>query len=162
MFGALLVGRPVRELLEDTLVAWVADHGESFAEHPGYGPRLVFEENLHVPLVLINSRLFLSRIDSDRLGSHVDLVPTLLDVLGRPPEARHRGQSLVGETYEARIHAVDGEVGLLYRDKGGKKGGKPSKKKRGDVLDLAVGPKGGTLRVMLPAPGACSIKFVVE
>jgi hypothetical protein len=42
-----------------------------------------------------------ARVNS-RLGSHVDLLPTVLDVLGVPADPRHSGQSLLSPGFEQR------------------------------------------------------------
>jgi arylsulfatase A-like enzyme len=64
---------------------WVvtADHGEGLASHgiPGHGPR-IYQEQLHVPLVLFASDGSIPARVVDRLVAHVDLFPTLAETLG--------------------------------------------------------------------------------
>lgn len=113
VFEELMKGLDERGLSDDTLVAWVADHGEYIDEPPreNRGSRLAYQPNVHVPLVLINPLLFPEHQVSHRLGSHVDLLPTILDLMGLEPDARHRGQSLVSEDFEARRVFVGGDRG---------------------------------------------------
>ena len=63
------------------------DHGEAFGTpHDvwGHGSN-VYEENMHVPLMIWSPRLFKHLGASERrlkqIGGHVDLSPTILDLL---------------------------------------------------------------------------------
>jgi arylsulfatase A-like enzyme len=115
--GILLGELRERGLLDRTVVALVADHGESFLEHAGVIKhcRSLYDSELHTP--------FLLRLPRQHEGSRItaqvqnlDLVPTLLDLLGEPLEGRGlEGRSLVpllegraagregGEAGEARL-----------------------------------------------------------
>ena len=80
----------------DALLALTSDHGEQFNEHGLYmHGNSLYEELLHVPLILRAPGLVPSgkRISTD-VGL-LDLVPTLLELLGLPPPARAEGRSLV-------------------------------------------------------------------
>jgi arylsulfatase A-like enzyme len=86
----------------DTLLVIAGDHGEAFGEHRGqhgHGHG-IYEEAMRTPLMLVNERLF-HGARTDRVGNHLDLVPTILDVLGLPRPQRHQGQSLL-RGYEPR------------------------------------------------------------
>ena len=98
-----------RGLYDDTLFVWLGDHGhyvgEPDRETPGL--RAFYEPNIHTPLLLLNRRMFANGEDAKtrrnkRLGSHVDLLPTLLDALGLPADRRHQGQSLLAPDFEPR------------------------------------------------------------
>ena len=125
-FEQLMKGLEKRGLYRETLVAWTADHGETVDEplRKTVGRRTAYQPSLHVPLVLLNERLFgraTSLRSSTRPGSHVDLLPTLMDALGLPPNSRHMGQSLLGEGYEERriffaAHPVP-LVGFIERER---------------------------------------------
>lgn len=76
------------------------DHGEAFNEHPNnvFHGVYIYEENIRVPLFVIHPKL--SRIVSDRAASHVDLAPTVVDLmLGengvRDEELGYEGRSLL-------------------------------------------------------------------
>jgi hypothetical protein len=96
-FGRLHEGLKERGLADDTALLYMADHGETVAEPPRAqaGRRLAYEPSLHVPFAIIAPSAFPSWQKSARMGSHVDLLPTILDLLGLPPDPRHHGQSLV-------------------------------------------------------------------
>jgi len=67
--------------LDDTLVVVVADHGEEFGDHGGEGHGLtLFREVLRVPLLIRLPGGAHARVDA--LVRTVDLMPTLLELLG--------------------------------------------------------------------------------
>jgi arylsulfatase A-like enzyme/Flp pilus assembly protein TadD len=78
-----------------TLVILTSDHGESLGEH-GESTHGVFayEATLRVPLVVYAPSLFRPRVVAEPVR-HVDLVPTVLDVLGMDVPAGLPGRSLL-------------------------------------------------------------------
>jgi tetratricopeptide (TPR) repeat protein len=78
------------------LVVLTSDHGESLGEH-GESTHGIFtyEATLRVPLILHQPRLFGPRVVTSSVR-HVDLLPTILDALGLPPEPGIAGRSLLG------------------------------------------------------------------
>jgi arylsulfatase A-like enzyme len=81
---------------DNTLFVIGGDHGEAFAEHPGdvmHGGR-IYDASVHTPLMFVNPRLFHGQ-RSDRVGNHLDLLPTVLDLLGMTKPPRHQGSSLL-------------------------------------------------------------------
>jgi len=78
-----------------TLVILTSDHGESLGEH-GEATHGVFayEATLRVPLVIYAPALFGPRVVREPVR-HVDIVPTVLDVLGMPVPAELPGRSLL-------------------------------------------------------------------
>jgi arylsulfatase A-like enzyme len=94
--GRLFDGLRERGLDRDTLVVVTGDHGEAFGDpHPtwGHGAR-IYEENVRVPLLLWSPALFPSGRRIASIGSHVDLMPTIAHLLGRPPAPSWEGRSL--------------------------------------------------------------------
>jgi arylsulfatase A-like enzyme len=91
-----------RGLLDRTLVAIVADHGESFGEHGAEGhARNVYREVTAVPWILsFPFRLEPGLVIGSRT-SNVDVWPTLLDLLGLPPLEAPDGRSRVPEILAA-------------------------------------------------------------
>jgi hypothetical protein len=80
---------------EDTLFVLVGDHGRRLSREgaPRFGD--FDEEALHVPCLLYCPRV-LPGARSDLVGSHVDLAPTILDLLGIDDvEATMAGRSLL-------------------------------------------------------------------
>jgi hypothetical protein len=116
VFGRLNAGLAERGLLDDTAVVFTADHGETVAERPRAqaGRRLAYEPSLHVPFVLFAPQIFPTWQKNGRVGSHVDLLPTILDLMGLPQDDRNHGQSLVSTSYEPRRIFVGASNGPRY------------------------------------------------
>lgn len=93
--GKLLAGLGERGLRHKTLVVLFADHGEEFLDHGAmdHGHTL-FDELLRVPLVFsLPGVLPKGKIVSNQVRL-LDLVPTVLDVLGIETDAHLEGASL--------------------------------------------------------------------
>lgn len=80
--------------LDDAVVAVTADHGEAFAEHGLLQHGLLYEENLHVPLILWGPGRVPSGRRIDTQVSSMDIAPTLLDLAALPRIGGMRGTSL--------------------------------------------------------------------
>lgn len=81
-FGRFLDMLEALGMYEDSLIVFVSDHGEEFGEHGGFSHgRTLYEELLHVPLIVKfpRSQWAGARV-ADRVSA-VDLVPTILDAL---------------------------------------------------------------------------------
>jgi arylsulfatase A-like enzyme len=103
--GRVFRGLRERGMADNTLVAITGDHGEAFGDpHPtwGHGAR-IYEENVHVPLLLWDPRLYQGR-HSVQIGSHVDLGPTLTDVMGIAPSPSWHGRSLFDRLHPPRAY----------------------------------------------------------
>lgn len=92
--GRLLDGLSERGLYEESLVIVTSDHGDEFGEHGGleHG-KTYYEELLRVPL-LIHPPGGASGLRVEAQVGLVDLLPTVLDVVGLAPEAPVQGLSL--------------------------------------------------------------------
>lgn len=92
--GILLDTLRSERLGERTIIAVHADHGEAFNEHGRYyHGTSFFQTQIHVPLVIHGPTIPGAVID--RPVGNVDLAPTLVDLLGLPPQPKHQGRSLV-------------------------------------------------------------------
>jgi phosphoglycerol transferase MdoB-like AlkP superfamily enzyme len=92
-FGKLMRMLAERGLLESTLVVVVGDHGEAFNQHRAYVHRQLFEEDVHVPFLMMNPTLFHGETDTV-VGGLIDVAPTVLHFLGYPLPASWQGRSL--------------------------------------------------------------------
>lgn len=100
-------------LLENTLVVMTADHGEGLGEHGEQTHAvLAYNSTLHVPLILrppVAGRGSVGRV-AERVGT-VDIVPTVLDLLGIDTPSEVQGRSLVplmrGEAGEWRQYYAE-------------------------------------------------------
>ncbi len=133
-FGALLDGLAAGGHAHDTLIVVVGDHGEGLGDHGTqlHGPNL-YEEDVRVPLCFGGAGLS-HAVPPGTVGL-VDLVPTIMDLLGQPPRPGDRGRSLVpafdGRTTlperayylengkGTRVGVVQGEDKLIYEPRTG-------------------------------------------
>ena len=82
---------------EDTLLVVTGDTGQAFYEHGFVAhANMVFNEVMQVPLVL-HTPGGEARVDQ-RPAQHIDIPPTILDLLGIPPHPAFQGISLVEES----------------------------------------------------------------
>lgn len=98
----------------DTIVIFLADHGEEFGEH---GPMFnhdatLYDPVLHIPLVLSNPELFPGPTRISRQVREIDLFATVLDLLGLDPRTTD-GLSLLplvkgNETGDERLVLAEG------------------------------------------------------
>ena len=108
-----------RGLAESTLIAVTADHGESFGQHNqrthSFG---IYEQTVHVPLVLLHASLKELPGRNENVGRHIDVAPTLLDVLNIPVPDGWQGASLFRSRDDQRAYflSVGNEVVLGLRD----------------------------------------------
>ncbi len=96
-----LVGRfrgalAARSLLDSTALVVTADHGEGLGDHrEQYHGFFLYDTTIHVPLLLRLPGGALSGRTVETAVSHVDLVPTFLELAGLEPAAGLDGTSLL-------------------------------------------------------------------
>lgn len=97
-----------RGLADDTVVIVTGDHGEAFADPHGQRGHAwsVYEEEVHVPLLIWNPRLFPNGGRSAAIGGQVDLNPTLADLLGLEPAPEWQGHSLFDPARPERAYLM--------------------------------------------------------
>jgi len=79
---------------DDTLVVVLGDHGQAFGQHKTFGHAgHTWEEHLHIPLVLINRRLFSGQTYEQVCGVS-DIAPTITEILRLPELPGAQGRSL--------------------------------------------------------------------
>jgi arylsulfatase A-like enzyme len=111
---------------DNTLIVIVGDHGDAFREHGNLAHGFtVYDEEVHVPLLLVNRRLFPEPIRIDEIGQQVDLAPTILDVLGYATPGQWQGRGLFAPDRPNRAYLfssrgsfmfglVDGDMKYIY------------------------------------------------
>jgi len=83
-----------------TAVVLTSDHGEAFGEHSMYKHAFEIWENLvRVPLLVLAPGAEPRRIQKPR--THIDIAPTVMDLMGKEPLPSFLGKSLVPEIYGA-------------------------------------------------------------
>jgi lipoteichoic acid synthase len=102
--------------LEDrTLLVIMGDHGEAFGEHGQliHGGS-VYNELVHVPLLIVNPKLIPHEVVVNRLTRQIDIAPTLLALLGYRPPAQWQGTNIMGTDLPARAYLFAGTGNLTF------------------------------------------------
>jgi arylsulfatase A-like enzyme len=108
-------------LADDTLLVITGDHGEAFGGH-GYMAHgwAVYNDETWVPLMIVNPVFFPRPVTVRRVGQHVDVPLTILDLLGIDPPAQWQGDSLFAAERPDRAYLFAGEsdywFGLVQGD----------------------------------------------
>ncbi len=111
------VNRLVGELqsggyLNEATLIFTADHGEELFDHGDFGhPPKLYDELVHVPLIVDDRSGTLNHAeDVSALTSHLDIAPTVADLLEVDPSPEWRGDSmaelLAGATDTHRKHVI--------------------------------------------------------
>ena len=89
-------------LNENTVIVHTSDHGDTLGAHHLFGKEVMFEEAVRVP--------YLVRLPDQRRGkiipqpvSHIDFLPTLVDLLGQPKHPQCAGKSLMPLIHEEAL-----------------------------------------------------------
>ncbi len=93
---------------DDTIVVFTSDHGEQMGDHGILGKTLMYEESVRVPLLI---RAPMLGRQARRVGgnfSHIDLVPTLMELMGLAVDDGMQGRS--------RLPVLRGEESLVDSD----------------------------------------------
>jgi arylsulfatase A-like enzyme len=81
-------------LTDDTIVVHTSDHGDSLGAHHLFGKETMFEEAARVPWLIRLPRQTRQKMIPNPV-SHIDFVPTLLDLLGQSNHPQCAGKSLL-------------------------------------------------------------------
>lgn len=87
--GRFIEQARTRPWFKDTLFVLVADHCASSKGRTSLPP-----ENYHIPAILYSPAHLAPHADT-RLASQIDIVPTVLDLLGLPEQAKFMGRSVL-------------------------------------------------------------------
>ena len=80
-----------KKMLKNSVLVITSDHGQEFYEHGGFGHKAVYyDEILHIPLVVYGHK----KMQSDSLGSQVDIPPTILSLYDITPPLDYYGSSV--------------------------------------------------------------------
>lgn len=94
------------DIYEDTLIFLTADHGENMTEHNFFFDHQgLYEPTIHIPLIIkLVGKNYSSKINS--IVQHMDITPTVLDILGIKTNITFDGKSL--------LPIIKGEVDRIY------------------------------------------------
>jgi arylsulfatase A-like enzyme len=95
--GELLAGLKAAGKLDRTIVIFLSDHGEELYAHNGYLYHAcsVYQTTLHVPLGFTAPGLLPEGASVPQTVELIDVLPTLLELVGVPRPAEQHGRSLV-------------------------------------------------------------------
>jgi len=100
------------KLYDDTIFIISADHGQYLYNDFDIEPR-----NFRIPLLILNSDM-IPHINHT-LGSQIDLIPTVLDLMGKDVSISSFGRSLLDETIKNRFVPIlqqNSTPALIYSD----------------------------------------------
>jgi arylsulfatase A-like enzyme len=103
--GRILASIDSCGVADRTVVVFTSDHGDMMGAHSLVGKCVMFEEAVRVPMILTvpESTGICSRLEPSRYRapvSQIDLVPTLLELIGEGPEDDLEGRSLVPRLFD--------------------------------------------------------------
>jgi arylsulfatase A-like enzyme len=80
---------------DDTVIIFTSDHGHFLGEHGFDGKWLLYEESIHIPLIIADPRHPVENQKSDALVTLVDMAPTMLALGDVAIPAAMQGESLL-------------------------------------------------------------------
>ncbi len=96
LVGLLREGLESRGVMDDSVFVLTSDHGEGLGQHgEGFHGYFIYDSTVHVPLVL---RLPFGEFEGrvvDEAVSHVDILPTVLSIVGQEVPAEAQGVDLL-------------------------------------------------------------------
>jgi len=93
--GRILSCLDEQGLTESTIVVFAADHGDFVGQHGWFGKSHLWDGSLHVPLVICDPRRAGCALRCRGLVETIDVMPTLLDLLGIAIPHAVQGKSLI-------------------------------------------------------------------
>lgn len=91
--GLVLDALSTMGLEEETAVLYISDNGYLLNDHKRFEKHTVWEEAVHQPMILRLGKDFRAGQREAALVEYIDVVPTLLDLLGEPPLSEAQGKS---------------------------------------------------------------------
>jgi arylsulfatase len=95
--GRLLATLDELHLADNTIIAFVSDHGDLLGDHGLYFKGWFFRESWHIPLIIKAPGRLQGRGDLERLASLQDLMPTLLSLVSLPIPPGVHGADLTAD-----------------------------------------------------------------
>ncbi len=120
--GAILSTLAELGLDDNTIVVYTSDHGDMMGSHKLVEKSLMYQEAMRVPLMIRAPQLGLAPRVVEGHFSHIDLVPTVLDMMGAGVKGGLPGKSLMptmrGE--KTALEPVFAEWNSATKEPGGK------------------------------------------
>ena len=94
--GQMLQALDDSGIADNTIVVFTSEHGDQMGDHHLIGKAVMYEESIRVPLLMRVPWLTDSQSMIPGRVSHVDVAPTLLELIGEPVPGHLQGTSRVG------------------------------------------------------------------
>ena len=91
--GRMIAALDEAGLMDDTIIVVTSDHGEMLGDHGLLEKRAFYEESARVPFILRVPALSKEQTSVPGNFGHIDLVPTLLELMGAEPPDHLQGES---------------------------------------------------------------------
>ncbi len=105
--GVIFSSLKKRQLYENTIIVFLADHGEEFGEHGGQYHDTHYQEVLRIPLMV--KAPFLKAGKSATIAEQIDIFPTVLAMAGIQPDGDYPGKNLIKSLHTDRPVFVESE-----------------------------------------------------
>jgi len=92
--GKFLKNLEVAGLEEDTIVIFTSDHGDNLGSHGRWQKGLFYQESSRIPLVWRVPGITDGNVATHQVASHVDIMSTILELIGIDVPEHVQGQSL--------------------------------------------------------------------
>lgn len=116
-FGKFVKALKNKGVLDNTVFVVCADHGEEFFEHDSVGHgHTLYQELLHVPLMIRAPGLVPSNTRSNASATLSDIVPTVLEATGNAIQPGIEGKSLLKEANGEVANSFDASFSSFYSE----------------------------------------------
>ena len=92
--GRILAELEAQDLIDDTIIVYLSDHGENLGAHGLWHKMVAYEESIRIPLIFRVPGRASSDLRSDAPVSLIDVAPTLASLCGLPARPEWRGADL--------------------------------------------------------------------
>jgi arylsulfatase A-like enzyme len=109
-FGRLVQELKERNLYDNTIIVVVADHGQGLGDHDWWYHRILYQEQIHVPLIMRVPGWPMGKVVTELVRT-TDIAPTILDELGIEIPSATDGRSVA-----ALVHGKSDAPRIAYAD----------------------------------------------
>jgi len=104
-FGKMIAKLKEKGLYDDAMIIFTSDHGQEFYEYGAFGHNSSFSEaQTHIPFIVKLPKSLVGKVHApkNQMTSHIDVVPTLLHLLGvqNPAEDYSNGHDFFAENFK--------------------------------------------------------------
>lgn len=102
LLGRLLAAVEAHGLAENTLIAFVSDHGDNLGSHHLHNKDCLYEESIRIPLILRWMQQLAPGVNRTQLAQIIDIAPTLLSLCGLDIPTSMQGRDLTPVVRDTR------------------------------------------------------------